>query len=80
MATATGTKTLCSTCQKAAGILTCRGCGKDFCYRHVAEHRQELNKQMDEVPTTHDQLQQTIIEQETQPTCHPLMKRIDEWE
>jgi hypothetical protein len=80
MATATGTKALCSTCQKTSGTFTCCGCRKDFCYRHVAEHRQELNKQMDEVTTNHDQLQQTIAEQEGQPSCHPLMKKIDEWE
>ena len=80
MATATGTKPLCSTCQKASGILTCRGCGNDFCYRHVKEHRQELNKQMDEVTTNHDQLKETIIEHETQTNCHPLMKTIDDWE
>jgi hypothetical protein len=80
MATTTGQKTLCSTCQKAAGILTCRGCGKDFCYRHVTEHRQELNKQMDELTTNHDQLQQTIADQTLQPNCHPLMTQIDAWE
>ncbi|CAF5040013.1 unnamed protein product, partial [Rotaria sp. Silwood1] len=66
MANAAERKTLCSICEKAAGIFTCRGCQKDFCYRHVAEHRQELNKQMDELTTNHDQLQQTIVEQEAQ--------------
>ena len=65
---------------KAAGILTCRGCGKDFCYRHVAEHRQELNKQMDEITTNHDLFQQTIVEQQTEPNSHPLLKQIDLWE
>lgn len=80
MATAIERKVPCSTCQKATGIFTCRGCRKDFCSRHVAEHRQEINKQMDEVATKHDQLQQIIADQEVQPTCHPLMERIDEWE
>lgn len=80
MATATEQKTLCSICQKASGIFKCRGCSKDFCFRHVSEHRQELNKQMDELTTDHDQLRQTITEQEAQPNCHPLMKKIDEWE
>jgi hypothetical protein len=73
-------KILCSTCEKSLAILMCLGCEKDFCYRHVAEHRQELNKQMDEIATNHDQLQQTIANQEAEPNCHPLMKRIDEWE
>jgi flavoprotein len=79
MSIASGKKKLCSTCQKTAGILTCRGCGKEFCYRHVVEHRQELNKLMDEVATNHDQLQQTIVEQEAQPNSHPVMKKIDEY-
>lgn len=74
------TKIPCFTCKKAIGILTCRGCGKDFCYRHVAEHRQELGKQMEALTVDHDQLQQTIAEQEGQPSSHPLMKKIDEWE
>jgi hypothetical protein len=80
MATAITKKTPCSTCQKAAGILTCRGCAKDFCYRHVGEHRQELSKQMDEVTTQHDQLQQTIADQEKQPNCHSLIEKIGTWE
>ncbi|CAF4162562.1 unnamed protein product [Rotaria sp. Silwood2] len=80
MANATEGKTPCSICQKTAGILICRGCGKDFCYRHVVEHRQEINKQMDELTTNHDQFQQTIAEQEVQPNCHPLIQKINEWE
>ena len=73
-------KALCSTCKKASGILICQGCRKDFCFRHVAEHRQELNLQLDELAIDHDQLQQTIAEQEAQPHCHPLMKEIDQYE
>ncbi|CAF3905655.1 unnamed protein product [Rotaria sp. Silwood1] len=80
MASTTRKKRPCSKCDKAAGIFTCFGCQKDFCYRHVAEHRQELNKQMDELTTNHDQLQQTIVEQEAQPNCHPLIQKINEWE
>ncbi|CAF3642077.1 unnamed protein product [Rotaria sp. Silwood1] len=80
MASTTRKKRPCSKCDKAAAIFTCRGCQKDFCYRHVAEHRQELNKQMDELTTNHDQLQQTIVEQEAQPNCHPLIQKINEWE
>ena len=75
-----GGKTLCSICQKASGSFTCRGCGKDFCSRHVAEHRQELSKQMDEITTNHDQLKHTMAEQDAQPLCHPLIRRVDEWE
>ena len=72
-------KPMCFACKKAAGILKCQGCKNDFCYRHVAEHRQELGKQMEALTTDHNQLQHIITEQETQPNSHPLMKRIDEW-
>ncbi|CAF0901527.1 unnamed protein product [Rotaria sordida] len=80
MASTTRKKRPCSKCDKAAGIFTCSGCQKDFCYRHVAEHRQELNKQMDELTTDHDQFQQIIAEQESQPNCHPLIQKINKWE
>lgn len=80
MAFAPSKRPPCSKCNKAAGILTCRGCGKDFCYTHVAEHRQELNRKMDDLTIYHDQFQQTICEQHSQPHCHPLMGQIDLWE
>ncbi|CAF2810619.1 unnamed protein product [Rotaria sp. Silwood2] len=80
MASTTCKKRPCSKCDKAADILTCHGCGKDFCYRRVAEHRQELNKQMDELTTYYDQFQQTIAKQDSQPDCHPLIQKINTWE
>lgn len=80
MAAAVERKVLCSKCKKASGTMTCRGCRQDFCYRHVTEHRQELNQQMDEMVVNHDQLKQSITEQEAQPNCHPLIKRVDQWE
>lgn len=80
MTTSGGRKSLCSTCKKASGILICQGCRRDFCSRHVTEHRQELSLQLDELAINHDQLQQTILEQDAQPTCHPLMKEFDQYE
>src|SRR5262249_43938650 len=80
MASSTSQKVSCATCGKAAGLFTCRGCAKDFCTQHVAEHRQTLGKQMDEVTLSHDQLRQAIAECTAEPRRHPLMKQIDEWE
>ncbi|CAF2176172.1 unnamed protein product [Rotaria magnacalcarata] len=73
-------KQLCSKCNKAAGILNCYGCGKDFCYRHVTEHRQQLNKEMDNLATKHDEFQQAIADQEKQSNSHPLIQNINQWE
>ncbi len=61
-------------------MFTCRGCQKDFCTRHVAEHRQELGKQMDELTLDHDRFRQNLMEQTKEPRHHPLMKQINEWE
>ena len=72
--------TLCSTCKKASGILICQGCRRHFCYRHVAEHRQELNLELDELANNHDQLQQTISEQTVQPNSHPFIKELEQWD
>ena len=73
-------KVLCSTCQKASGVVSCHGCRRDFCFGHIAQHRQELNAQLDELANNHDELKQSIAEQDVQPTCHPLMKYVDRWE
>jgi ribosome recycling factor len=46
----------------------------------VAEHRQELCKQLDEVEVTRDLFRQTLTEQTSQTQQHPLMQQIDNWE
>lgn len=79
MATA-GKKLPCSKCQKASSMMICRGCGQGFCYRHITDHRQELSQQMDELVISHDQFKQNITEQEIEPTCHSLIKRVEQWE
>jgi hypothetical protein len=80
MASSTSEKAPCVTCGKVIGMFTCRGCQKHFCTPHVVEHRQELDKQMDELTLDHDRFRQNLIEQTTESRLHPLMKQIDEWE
>ena len=63
MATSSISKFQCTTCIKAIGTLTCRGCGQNFCTIHAGEHRQMLSRQMDEdIIPLHDQIQQNINE------------------
>lgn len=73
-------KNRCAICSKEKAILRCVGCSKDFCYTHVADHRQELGKQLDEVETTRDIFRQSINEQKSRPVNSNLMKQIDQWE
>ncbi len=53
MATATG-KTQCVRCGKEKATSKCSGCLQDFCLNHLVEHRQQLNKQSDEIEVHHN--------------------------
>jgi chromosome segregation ATPase len=79
MATTTD-RNRCAICNKEKATLRCGGCSKDFCFSHVADHRQELSKQLDEVEVTRDIFRQTLTEQSSQPQKHPLVQQIDQWE
>ncbi len=53
MATATvGNR--CAICGKQNAILKCGGCSRDFCYNDFGNHRQELNKQLNDVEINRD--------------------------
>jgi hypothetical protein len=73
-------KTPCAICGKIIGLFTCRGCQKDFCTRHVTEHRQMLNKQMDDLTVIYDRFRQNLSKHTPETHQHSRMKQIDEWE
>jgi hypothetical protein len=79
MATSTG-KTHCVTCGKGKAAYICVGCSKYFCFQHLAEHRQVLEKQLDDIENERNLFRQTLIEQKTDPLKHPLIQQIDKWE
>jgi hypothetical protein len=79
MATGTG-RTQCATCEKEKVAYKCEGCSQTFCYNHLGEHRQQLNKQLNEIEITRDLFQQTLTQQTTEPQKHPLIQQIDQWE
>ncbi|CAF1225489.1 unnamed protein product [Rotaria sordida] len=47
-------------CRKTKGIFKCEGCSKILCYNHFGDHRQELNKQLDEIEVIRDRFRQTL--------------------
>lgn len=69
----------CLKCPKGRGQVICSGCRQSFCLRHLNEHRQELNQQMDGVLLEHDQLQQDLQFNDNSRQ-HPLCSDIDQWE
>jgi len=79
MAEITG-KARCITCGKDRSAVRCEGCLQIFCYNHLTDHRQELNKQLDEIEVNRDIFRQTLTQQTTDLKNHSLIKHIDEWE
>lgn len=63
-------------------VSKCEGCSQGFCYNHFIEHREELNKQLDEVENDRDFLRQKLTEQEAEPQkyAHMLIQQVDKWE
>jgi len=73
-------KNRCVICNKEKASVKCEGCLKTFCYNHISDHREELNKQLDEIETTRDLFRQTLTEQTAEPRKHLLIQQIDGWE
>lgn len=78
MATATG-RTRCIKCDKDRATMKCGGCCQDFCYRHLADHRQDLNKQFDDIEVSRDVFRQLLTEQIQQPNNNILIEQINKW-
>jgi chromosome condensin MukBEF ATPase and DNA-binding subunit MukB len=79
MATANN-KTRCVVCSKERATLRCAGCLQEFCFTHLADHRQELNKQLEEIEVNRDLFRQSLTQQIEQPNNHQLIQQINQWE
>ena len=81
MATTTTTsKATCVLCEKIKVTYICEGCAKRFCIEHLLQHRTNIEQQFDQLQNDHDQLRQQINDLESDPTKHPLIERIEQWE
>ena len=78
--TTTLAKNRCFKCEKVKSTLRCGGCLEEYCFNHSLDHRQELNKQLDQIEIIPDLFQQTLNEQTTDPQKHRLLQQINEWE
>ncbi len=73
-------KKSCSKCDKGAGAFSCDGCQQSFCLKHVAEHRQELTSQMDNIELEHDIFNEDLLNRTQKQNEHTLFNRINQWE
>lgn len=80
MATTNKTKKRCIKCddnENSSGLFTCNGCDRTFCARHVNQHRDELNNQLEIVVQEYDSIKAQILQS---PSDHALLKEINSWE
>ncbi|CAF0819187.1 unnamed protein product [Adineta steineri] len=73
-------KSRCITCDKEKRTVRCEGCLQLFCYDHLTDHRQELNKQLHHIELNLAVFRQTLNEQTNHPQIHSLIKEINKWE
>lgn len=67
----------CVTCNKIGGILICSGCNQTFCGKHVIQHRQQLEIQLENIMQEHDCIQQDIL---VEKNNLELFQQIEQWE
>ena len=79
MATTPPAKARCIICDKERSAVRCEGCLQIFCYNHLSDHRQDLNKQLDEIETNRDIFRQALTQQTTDSKNDLLLKQIDDW-
>lgn len=70
-------KTSCAICGKEKATLRCSGCLAEFCYQDLMIHREELNRQLEEIENHRDLLRQVLTEQIQRSIS---MQEIDQWE
>ena len=58
----------------------CDGCSQRFCRKDLDEHENNLGEQLEQIGNNHDQLRQNLDQQKTNPTKHPFIKQINQWE
>jgi hypothetical protein len=80
MHASTNSKKVCSKCEKGTGAFSCDGCQQSFCLKHVAEHRQELISQMDNVEQEHDIFHEDLLNRTEKQNEHILFNQINRWE
>lgn len=72
-------KAPCVRCGKEKSAVRCEGCSQTFCYDHLADHRQELSHQLDEIETDRDSFRQILNLHITDQQKERLIRQIDHW-
>ena len=70
-------KRYCIACNKTGIIMLCDRCEQTYCDKHIAEHRQKLPNQLNEIMHEHE-----LIQDELRQTTNnqSLFQTVDQWE
>ncbi|CAF3056579.1 unnamed protein product, partial [Rotaria sp. Silwood2] len=66
----------CIKCGKTGGVLFCNGCQKTLCFKHVNEHRNELEKQLEDLISEENEFENDLGKVDD---SHYLFNDIDKW-
>ena len=71
----------CTSCNKyIKAAFECKGCSKLFCLKHLTEHNQQLQNELDQIEDQRNEIQQIISEQNINPEKCLLFQEINQWE
>ncbi|CAF4886525.1 unnamed protein product [Rotaria sp. Silwood1] len=83
------TEILCDICASKKSMVTmpCHGCAKNFCQKHLSEHREKLKKDLNKIINEHDKILQDFHMRINRSSnsldnddARALLKQIDEWQ
>ncbi len=66
----------CFKCGKSGGILLCNGCNKTLCFKHVNEHKEELEKELEDLINEENEFENNLCKKDD---SHYLFNQIDQW-
>ncbi|CAF0805078.1 unnamed protein product [Rotaria sordida] len=71
---------LCTICGTMVGVFSCHGCNKNFCLIHTSEHRDFLQKSMNEISNNCDLLKDSVQGHKGEQHQISIMEQIEQWE
>ncbi|CAF2573481.1 unnamed protein product [Rotaria sp. Silwood2] len=80
MASTKRQQNLCTICGAMVGVFICRGCTKNYCLLHTSEHRDLLQRSMNEINHNCDLLKDNIQGQQAYEYQRLIMEQIEQWE
>jgi hypothetical protein len=66
----------CVRCGKNGGIVLCNGCNQILCFKHINEHKEELENELEELINKENQFENDLSKIDD---SHYLFNHIDQW-